>query len=107
MTNHPSLNPTLGRSNVATLIASINSADAVPPADLELDELEPLAAYRTGYVHARADAIGEIALMWHAAQIATAAVNAELERDLAAILAGETDAEADAPGAEPDAEGDR
>lgn len=95
MTNHPSLNPTLGRSNVAALIASINSAEAIPPADLELDELSPIEAYRTGYVHARADAIGTIALMWHSAQIATNAVNAELERDLADMLAAEPDAEGD------------
>ena len=94
-TNHPSLTPTLGRSNVATLIASIKSAEAIPSAELELAELSPMDAYRTGYAQARADAIGEITLMWHAAQIATAAVKAELERDLAAILAAETDAEGD------------
>ena len=84
MTNHPSLEPRLARSNVTTLIAGIKSLEAPPLTDVE--NFEPEAAYLSGYERGRLDAIGEIALMWHAANIATAATQAALEKDLKKIL---------------------
>lgn len=74
MTNHTPIEPHLGRLNILALLNVIKGSQADPAKGPE---------YVAGYDDMRTEAIGELSLMWHSAQIATNAINQQLARDLA------------------------
>lgn len=74
MTEHTTMEPHLGRLNILQLLTVIK--------DSQPDHTKG-PEYAAGYDDMRTEAIGELSLMWHSAQIATNAINKQLARDLA------------------------
>ncbi len=74
MTEYTPIEPQLGRLNILQLLNVIKGSQADHTKGPE---------YVAGYDDMRTEAIGELSLMWHSAQIATNAINKQLAADLA------------------------
>lgn len=74
MSEYTPIEPHLGRLNILQLLNVLKGSQADHTKGPE---------YVAGYDDMRAEAIGELSLMWHSAQIATNAINEKLSADLA------------------------